>query len=1007
MKIGVDGALAVAFCCAFLATAVPLRPAEKTCSSASSCVAAREEAEVLLQRKWNGSPEVALAEVKQWPPKAVVSEDMDLLSMRGSPPSEDREGWIPASEAFDDEFGSSDDMDLADSEDVFGDLQREQRQAQFGYGNPDDSRFRMVNRLPEGGALGNREPKNAVAEPEGGNRAQDGGASYNEPPDSPMSAPSAPVSETENSTPSASLGNGAEGQAALVADGMTCPSEFEDGTMNWPNMSLLQCVDYCASTPTPCSFFTWYVNDSCRVFSECPGLVAVESAELPAQTFEANASAMQVTNAAPIPLGNALAGSSSSNASVAEPVANISNVSTPVSNLTSKAEEQVAQPGAFSNLLKKAPLNDTSASNSGNSSSKATTPAPNSSILSSGNLPENVSANGTSLVGPDNLSSNTTTPIPPDGAVSSEDLQRNGSASDAGPLDPDALFWNTTTPFPVGGTPSGENFPKSVSAKDGHISLNTTPVPADSAPLSDELPKNESTKESNSTDRGNLSENTTASLPVDPATSGKDLPSDAPADIFPVNTNNTSQNITTPIPIDSAAQSEQIPKNESTEESDLADIDDISGNSTTPFPDDGVFSNVTTRPSRERSADGGTATNPSAEQSAVEPDGEEAATPAAMMAGYSYRRYDGRYLYGFADGDASPLSEQEAQARCDELGERCGGFTCLTTEAETICTVRAGGFPLLSEAGETSYLQLCPTYAASMTDYSNCLVEKCQDADPSLLGEGDGSSPLSCVELSANCDSVFSDSILVKHLCPVLCSACAAPDEGYRMGPETIPPLGSDPRAPAVIVPYDVGSTASSEPSLEQPAKPSANTSNAMTQRLGDVDSWGKETSASLSKPSNVTSGQSESDSTVDALDSRRRIAQNASPQVQANASTPSNTSIPVNASAAANASGAANASVETGARSVNASRTEEPCEIDTKIECSDSIIPFESVYCPDDMGSMTCDAEGGTCFCKNSCWVRGRCEPRRNSAANRTSVRSLVATHAAVSRLPSAHAGV
>merc|ERR1740117_2081239 len=156
---------------------------------------------------------------------------------------------------------------------------------------------------------------------------------------------------------------------------MTCPPKFKNGQMSWPNMTLDECVNYCASRPSPCSFFTWFGNiTSCTVFTVCPDIVAVLPSELPARTFEVNASAMQILSDTVAPSGIASSTNASTNATGGDAPQNNSsatpfNESTPAS--TSNDSEVGVADDTPSNASVSQPSANVSATNSSDSTADA------------------------------------------------------------------------------------------------------------------------------------------------------------------------------------------------------------------------------------------------------------------------------------------------------------------------------------------------------------------------------------------------------------------------------------------------------------------------------------------------------------------------------------------------------------------------------------------------------------------------------------------------------------
>lgn len=77
---------------------------------------------------------------------------------------------------------------------------------------------------------------------------------------------------------------------------------------------------------------------------------------------------------------------------------------------------------------------------------------------------------------------------------------------------------------------------------------------------------------------------------------------------------------------------------------------------------------------------------------------------AAAAGGGGYAEHRGAYLADFAEGDSGERAAAEARARCEDLGERCGGYTC--EAAGSPCTVRRSGVPVWSPVAETSFVKL-------------------------------------------------------------------------------------------------------------------------------------------------------------------------------------------------------------------------------------------------------------------------------------------------------------
>jgi len=78
------------------------------------------------------------------------------------------------------------------------------------------------------------------------------------------------------------------------------------------------------------------------------------------------------------------------------------------------------------------------------------------------------------------------------------------------------------------------------------------------------------------------------------------------------------------------------------------------------------------------------------------------ADPAPSQPGL-FKRSPGKYLGGFAGGDAASRSVTDSEKRCVELGASCGGYTC--TSSESTCTVRSGTTLNSSPSSEVSYLK--------------------------------------------------------------------------------------------------------------------------------------------------------------------------------------------------------------------------------------------------------------------------------------------------------------
>lgn len=72
--------------------------------------------------------------------------------------------------------------------------------------------------------------------------------------------------------------------------------------------------------------------------------------------------------------------------------------------------------------------------------------------------------------------------------------------------------------------------------------------------------------------------------------------------------------------------------------------------------------------------------------------------------GAGYARRQGKALAGPISEDRVGRSVEDAQARCDELGDSCAGITC--SAGADSCTVRASGTLSDSKSGETSYVKV-------------------------------------------------------------------------------------------------------------------------------------------------------------------------------------------------------------------------------------------------------------------------------------------------------------
>jgi len=83
--------------------------------------------------------------------------------------------------------------------------------------------------------------------------------------------------------------------------------------------------------------------------------------------------------------------------------------------------------------------------------------------------------------------------------------------------------------------------------------------------------------------------------------------------------------------------------------------------------------------------------------------GSPSPVPRPSPSSGGYKRLPGQYLGGYAGGDSGRRNKDQSKARCDQLGSRCGGFTC--NRQESSCTVRAGRRPGRSPSGEVSYLK--------------------------------------------------------------------------------------------------------------------------------------------------------------------------------------------------------------------------------------------------------------------------------------------------------------
>eukprot|EP00929_Paragymnodinium_shiwhaense_P009263 TRINITY_DN113365_c0_g1_i1.p1 TRINITY_DN113365_c0_g1~~TRINITY_DN113365_c0_g1_i1.p1 ORF type:complete len:568 (+),score=100.77 TRINITY_DN113365_c0_g1_i1:100-1803(+) len=75
-----------------------------------------------------------------------------------------------------------------------------------------------------------------------------------------------------------------------------------------------------------------------------------------------------------------------------------------------------------------------------------------------------------------------------------------------------------------------------------------------------------------------------------------------------------------------------------------------------------------------------------------------------------WRRHHGAFLLGHAAGDEFEGSLQDSQARCEWLGDDCGGVTCSSDESS--CSVRAGTALYGSPSGEVSYAKVSATVPA-------------------------------------------------------------------------------------------------------------------------------------------------------------------------------------------------------------------------------------------------------------------------------------------------------